>query len=41
MFEEDTNELTNWNNPPTIADLKDDLSNCKSSHDRQVAVINK
>lgn len=41
MFEEDTNELTNWNNPPTIADLKDDLSNCKSSHDRQVAIINK
>ena len=41
MFEEDTNELTDWNNPPTIADLKDDLSNCKSSHDRQVAIINK
>ena len=41
MFEEDTNELTDWNNPPTMADLKDDLSNCKSSHDRQVAIINK
>ena len=32
-------KLTNWTNEPTVADLKDDYVNCKSSHDKQEALI--
>ena len=33
------NSLTNWQNEPTVADLKEDYTNCKSSHDKQEDLI--
>ena len=32
-------QLTEWANEPSVADLKEDYTNCKTSHDTQVAVI--
>lgn len=32
-------KLTEWQNEPTVADLKEDYTNCKSSHDKQEELI--
>lgn len=32
-------KLTEWQNEPTVADLKEDYTNCKSSHDKQEDLI--
>lgn len=32
-------QLTEWANEPSVADLKEDYTNCKTSHDTQVSVI--
>lgn len=34
-----SNSLTDWAKEPTIAELKEDFLNCKSSHDKQMAKI--
>lgn len=34
-------KLTEWQNEPTVAELKEDYTNCKSSHDKQESVIDK
>jgi hypothetical protein len=39
--EDQTNKLTDWENEPTLADLKADLETAKSDHDAQVAKIAK
>lgn len=35
------NSLTDWQNEPTVADLKEDYTNCKSSHDKQEDLIDR
>ena len=32
--------LTDWSNPPSVSDLKQDLLEAQSSHDSQVSKIN-
>lgn len=36
----DLRELVDWENPPSVSDLKNDLSEAKSTHDAYVAKVN-
>ena len=38
---EKVNKLTDWENEPSLSDLKADFTSCKPSHDSQIARINK
>ena len=39
LTQPDSTKLTDWVNEPTVADLKEDYTNCKSSHDKQEQLI--
>ena len=37
----ESNEFTDWQNEPTVADLREDYTNCRSDHDSHVNKIDK